>query len=397
MRKLYACLLLLSTTASAFCQETFSGNGKTGFGGTVGAGSITISNNATTYNFTFTRGTGDFTNALVIYIDSKAGGFSSTVGFQDNGDDLRIATAGYNSATQKSILTFPSGFLPDYAIAFDQGFAAIFELVNGGANSFPYRGSGNLTPTGTPTAAVYSFSALKTEIGITSDPSFKFLATYNSITSFRSNEFIGDAGPATNPGWSDYTATTFNTFVSGTAPLQFSNFSLKKSIGNAVQLSWNTAQEFNVSHFDIMRSSNGINYTSIATVAARNTSYSNVYTTTDFNPAKGNNFYAIAIVDKDGKKVSSETLKMNFNTTTAEIFAYKNGNDVRVNVSNLDKGNYAVRLMNAQGQQVYAGTITHNGGNTSHTLNIKTPLMPAVYHLTFLNNDSRLSSSLIIQ
>ncbi len=172
---------------------------------------------------------------------------------------------------------------------------------------------------------------------------------------------------------------------------------MKKSAGNAVQLSWNTAQEFNVSHFDIMRSSNGTNYTSLATVAARNTPVANVYTTTDLSPVKGNNFYRIAIVDKDGKKASSETLKMNFNIIAAEIFAFKNGNDVRVNVANLDKGNYAVRLMNAQGQQVYAGTIIHNGGNTSHTLNIKTTLVPAVYHLTLLTNDSRLSSSLIIR
>ncbi len=396
MKKLYVSLLLSCATIPAFCQETFPGNGKSGFGAAVGAGSLAISSNATTYNFTFTKGAGDFNDALVIYIDSKTGGFSSTVGFQDNGDGLRTATSGYSSSTNKSILTFPAGFLPDYAIAFDQGFAAIFELVNGGAISFNYIGSGNLTPTGN-TAPVYSFSVLKTQIGITSDPSFKFLGAYIATSAFRSNEFVGDAGPATNPGFADYTATTFNTFVGGTTPLLFSNFSLKKSAGNAVQLSWNTAQEFNVSHFDIMRSSNGTNYTSIATVAARNTPVANVYTTTDLSPVKGNNFYRIAIVDKDGKKASSEILKMNFNIIAAEIFAFKNGNDVRVNVANLDKGNYAVRLMNAQGQQVYAGTIIHNGGNTSHTLNIKTTLVPAVYHLTLLTNDSRLSSSLIIQ
>jgi len=395
MKKLYI-FLLLCATVPAFCQQTFPGNGKSGFGAAVGAGSLKISNDATTYSFTFTKGAGNFNDALVIYIDSKAGGFSSTVGFQDNNDGLRTATSGYSSATNKSILTFPAGFLPDYAVAFDQGFAAIVELVNGGPVSFNYIGSGNLTPTGNMTP-VFSFSVLKSQIGITSDPSFKLLGTYNATSAFRSNEFVGDAGPAANPEFTDYTATTFNTYTGGVLPLQFSNFSLKKSAGNAVQLSWNTAQEFNVSHFDIMRSSNGRNYTSIATVAAKNTLVANTYTTTDLNPAKGNNFYKITSIDKDGKYTSTDILRIDFNRTASEIFAYKNGSDVRVNVANLDKGNYPIRLMNAQGQQVYAGTIIHKGENTSHTLTISKTLVPGVYHLTLLKNDSRLITSMIIQ
>ena len=310
---------------------------------------------------------------------------------------MRRATSGYNSAAEKSILTFPAGFLPDYAIAFDKDFAAIFELVNGGPVSFNYVGSGNLTPLGTTTAPVYNFTATKAQLGVSSGSTFKFLGAYIAISAFRSNEFIGDVGPAANPGFTDYTATTFNTYVGGVLPLQFSNFALKKSAGNAVQLSWKTSLEQNVSHFEILRSANGVSFTSIASVSARNTAIDNLYTVTDLTPAKANNYYKIVMIDKDGSKKISEILKMNLSSDAAEMLAYQNGNAVKVNVSNLDRGSYAVRLSNAQGQQVYSGTILHNGGNTSHTLNIKTTLLPSVYHVILINNSSRLSSSFIVQ
>lgn len=397
MKKIYICLLLSAASASAFCQETFNGNTRTGFAGPVGQGSLEITNDASSYTFKFTKGAADLNDAVVIYVDSKTGGFSSTAGFQDNNDGLRTATSGYSSATNKSILTFPTGFLPDYAIAVSKDFAAIFELVNGGPISFNYVGSGDLTPLNTTMAPVYTFTATKAQLGIISGSTFKFLGAYIATSAFRSNEFIGDAGPAANPGNTDYTATTFNTYIGGVLPLQFSNFALRKSAGNAVQLSWKTSLEQNVSHFEILRSSNGLAFTSIATITARNTAVDNFYTTTDITPAKANNFYKIMIVDKDGKKSISEILKMNLSSNAAEMLAYQSGNTIKVNLSNPDKGNYAVRLSNAQGQQVFAGTILHNGGNTSHTLNIKTTLLPSVYHVTLINNASRLSSSFIIQ
>ncbi len=397
MKKIYICLLLTAASASAFCQETFNGNGRTDFGGPVGQGSLEITNDATTFYFKFTKGAADLNDALVIYVDSKTGGFSSTAGFQDNNDGLRTATSGYSSATNKSILTFPTGFLPDYAIAVSKDFAAIFELVNGGPISFNYVGSGNLTPLNTTMAPIYTFTATKAQLGISSGTTFKFLGAYIATSAFRSNEFIGDAGPAANPGFSDYTATGFNTYLGGVLPLQFSNFALRKSASNSVQLSWKTSLEQNVSHFEILRSGNGSAFSSIATVSARNTAVDNLYSITDLSPAKANNYYKILMVDKDGRKSVSEILKINLSSDAAEVLAYQSGNAIKINLSNLDKGNYAVRLSNARGQQVYAGTIVHSGGNTSHTLNIKTTLLPSVYHVTLINNSSRLSSSFIVQ
>ena len=86
---------LAATQASA---ATYAGNGNTGFGGPIGLGSLSLTDDGTTLTGTFTKGTGSFSDVLVLYIDSGAGGFSSTSGFADTGDGLRKAISGYDGS-----------------------------------------------------------------------------------------------------------------------------------------------------------------------------------------------------------------------------------------------------------------------------------------------------------
>jgi hypothetical protein len=63
--------------------DTYPGNGGTSFGGPLGAGSIILTHSGTTISETFTRGSGNHNDILVLYIDSVAGGSSTTSGFND--------------------------------------------------------------------------------------------------------------------------------------------------------------------------------------------------------------------------------------------------------------------------------------------------------------------------
>src|SRR2546430_3999637 len=75
---------------------TYSGNGNSGFGGPIGQGSLTLTDDGTTVSGTLTRGAGNFNDALVLYVDSVPGGFSDTSGFNDGGDGLRRAISGFD-------------------------------------------------------------------------------------------------------------------------------------------------------------------------------------------------------------------------------------------------------------------------------------------------------------
>src|SRR5437660_1527696 len=108
-------MILFCLTGKA---ATYGGNGNSVFGGPIGLGSVTLTDNSTTVSGTVNKGPNGFNDVLVIYIYTfRSGGFSNTTGFADNADGLRKAICGFDGGTNRSVLTFPDGFRPLYAIA----------------------------------------------------------------------------------------------------------------------------------------------------------------------------------------------------------------------------------------------------------------------------------------
>ncbi|MGZ4982652.1 MAG: hypothetical protein ACXWG7_07740 [Chthoniobacterales bacterium] len=225
IKKLSLAILCGVVAQVAFAQSNYTGNGQTGFGGPIGNGSLSLSDDGTTITGTLTSGsTGSGINdAFVIYIDSAAGGFSDTSTFTDTGgggDYLRKGISGFDG-TNRSTLTFPTGFQADYVISLSPSNNANFGglwILDNPAN-FTFKANVNLTPNNTTSATTYTFSFALTDIGLTSGGSFTFVTTYlNSNGAFRSNEAIGNhftneaagnfgATPATATGFSTYTTT----------------------------------------------------------------------------------------------------------------------------------------------------------------------------------------------
>src|SRR5258707_10764882 len=150
--KFYVSIAVAKTALCLSVQAaTYSGNGNSGFGGPIGVGNLTLTDNGTTVSGTVNKGPNGFNDVLVIYVHSQAGGFSDTSGFADGADGLRKAISGFDGGTQRSLLTFATGFSPDYAIALgpaSDNFGGMWQLANGGANSLNFVTSVNLSPTG---------------------------------------------------------------------------------------------------------------------------------------------------------------------------------------------------------------------------------------------------------
>jgi hypothetical protein len=210
---------LANANAQTSTNQTYNGNGNTSFGGAVGNGSLQISNNgAGALDFTFTRGGGNFNNALVIYFDSISGGDASTANYTDTADGLRRAISGFDVALGRSTLNFGDGFGADYAIALNNGFAGLWSLSN--PANFAFQKSANLSPTG-ETQTAYTFSINVADIGLTanSGESFSFFDTYISETAFRSVETMGASyqnSPAA--GWNTFDAADVNSFTTVPEP-----------------------------------------------------------------------------------------------------------------------------------------------------------------------------------
>ena len=223
-KSLIAAVASIALSAGAFAQsstnQVYSGNGNTSFGGAVGNGSLSVSNNDTgLLSFTYTRGSSAFNNAIVIYIDSAAGGATSTAGFTDTGDGLRRAIAGVDGGN-RSTLNFAAGFTANYAIALNNGFAGLWSLSD--PASFPFQTSANLLPNlASQTETSYTFSINVASIGLAANDgqSFGFFSTYISETAFRSVETFGATySGSPTAGWNTFDAASSNTFTTVPEP-----------------------------------------------------------------------------------------------------------------------------------------------------------------------------------
>lgn len=83
--------------------------------------------------------------------------------------------------------------------------------------------------------------------------------------------------------------------------------------GKTVLLNWVTASENNNDHYEIERSANGGQYTTIGEVAAAaNPAIRNEYQFTDINPLSGLAYYRLKQVDKDGRIRYSTVIAVNY-------------------------------------------------------------------------------------
>ncbi len=184
----------------------YAGNGNTGFGGPVGTGSLSVTDNGTNITFTITLTGGSFSgNGLALYIDTGSGGFTSTSGFLDDGDGGRTIVSGYSGSGQ-SVMTFASGFKPAYALSFSDSYTSLFGLANGDSGSLDY-----ITGQSTP---LYTLTVPAADLGLTPGvtANIRIFGSLVSQTGYRSTEAVAGNDSGTQ-GWNPFTQTAFANYV----------------------------------------------------------------------------------------------------------------------------------------------------------------------------------------
>lgn len=200
--KIVSGVFALGLASTGNAATTYVGNGNTFFGGGVGNGNIIIDDTISgTLTITTNVTVGD--NALVIYFDSKGGGFNTTAGFADANDSLRKAISGYGGAVnERSTTLLP--FEADFAIGVDKGWGGLWELANGGNNSLIYKTTaldGGFGAGGVGTGKVLTINVADLGLTANSGQSFNFFAMMVSGTGYTSSEFIGASSISGNIGY----------------------------------------------------------------------------------------------------------------------------------------------------------------------------------------------------
>lgn len=164
-------------------------------------------------------------------------------------------------------------------------------------------------------------------------------------------------------------------YAASVLPVHINQFTATKN-NNSVQVQWQTAGELNTSHFNVQRSTNAVDFTTIGTVAAAGTSaVTRGYNYIDNVTKTGGSFaaplyYRLQEVDKDGKITLSKTAKINPDIVALQVAVTPNPATNRL-IIQVQKytGKTAFTIYNMAGQAVKQ-VAANVSGNNQVTINI---------------------------
>jgi len=155
-------------------------------------------------------------DGVVIYVDTKSGGFTSTITMTDHADLGRSLVSGTARAVAASSdLFFPDGFTADYAVFLQDTFAGVFRLSSGShqfitgialnAENDVFGGQSIKYCRSAADPSIRELRIRMSDIEVGPSGNIKLLATMlNGDTAERSNEYVG---PTPGNAWDNTPST----------------------------------------------------------------------------------------------------------------------------------------------------------------------------------------------
>ncbi len=168
----------------------------------------------------------------------------------------------------------------------------------------------------------------------------------------------------------------FRVISNALLPVQLVSFTAN-AVDKDVLLNWETKQETNNKEFSLLRSQDGENWYSIATLAGMGTSeVTSKYSFLDDDPFTGINYYRLKQIDFDGGSSLSSIVSIETNSKGLKVFPnpVRNG---RLFVNGSTSNNYSI--FNS------IGTIVKKGELDASPLDIS-DLLPGTYYLQITNS-----------
>ncbi len=336
--------------------------------------------------FNFTTGSIDASNynlTLNTPVTSIAGASASSYVITGNG-----SAAGFlqmNNLSAATIYNFPVGsanyYLPASLTTTSGGLNWMVNTFNPASQNAVYGG----TP-----FSVSGFSKIVNEVWnilpTTNASTTTATITLNWNAALEGTSFTGYAdaaigiAPSLGGVWQNATATaasnttnyatqTFSNnytgfLVSGNfviLPTTLLNFNAHLNIDNTAGLSWSTSQETNLHHFEIQRSNDGNNFSSIGKVLAKgNSATTTYYNYNDDSAIAQQTFYRLKMIDINGNATYSYIIAIKNTEAIAAVKVYPNPAAEYINVSvNNNAAGTTILLINPLGQVVQQKTINN--------------------------------------
>ncbi len=191
----------------------------------------------------------------------------------------------------------------------------------------------------------------------------------------------------------------FEIVMRGSNSLPVNILNVSASQKNAgIEVNWNTASESNMDSYEVEESSNATTFTKAATVGAKNGA-SNAYNWFDATVNNGDNYYRIKAIEKNGTVKYSNVVKVKIGGKNAEFTVYPNpvkDGIINLQMSNVEKGIYTVKIFNNAGQEVANRRIINNGGSATETITLDKGTAKGNYKMQITNGTTSVIKSVIV-
>ncbi len=162
--------------------------------------------------------------------------------------------------------------------------------------------------------------------------------------------------------------------------------------GSNVNVQWNVHSETDVSVYEVERSTDGVAFTKIGTVAPRaGSSAAYAYSFADGQPADGNNFYRIKVLNQNGSTTYTNIAIVSVPTGKMLIAVYPNpvkDGSIKLWFKNTKAGTYGVQLYTMDGKAILSKSLSHAGSAAMYTIPAGT-IAKGIYHAVIRSSDSK--------
>jgi hypothetical protein len=185
-------------------------------------------------------------------------------------------------------------------------------------------------------------------------------------------------------------------FNSSVVPVTLTNFTATKN-KNITNINWNTLTETGNKGFEVERSTDGRNFTSLEFVLSQGNSKNN-YSTIDKAPKVGVNYYRLKQIDVDGRFTYSSIVSVKFEKEDIASFTfYPNPAKeiLKINVGVIETENATIKLMNTVGQTVISKTINKSASTSVINFDVS-KMASGIYYLELKNGTNSSVEKVII-
>ncbi|MBF9237741.1 choice-of-anchor D domain-containing protein [Hymenobacter sp. BT683] len=146
-----------------------------------------------------------------------------------------------------------------------------------------------------------------------------------------------------------------STNMNNPLPVELSSFTAKRQGSNAVMVKWTTASEQNSAYFEVQRSLDGRQYTTVAKVQAQgNSSQLATYASLDGSAPAGTLYYRLFQADTDGKTSYSPVLTVSGSAIASKVLLFPN--PAHSSISFMADAATPYRVLNQLSQSLLRGT-----------------------------------------